>query len=70
MMTICETSVSRNLLNVKRVASKIDRSPRWVWSAVAAGAFPSPLKVGDRGARWIETEIDAWINDLALKRTR
>ena len=69
MVSILEVApMGRRLLGVKRVAAKLDRSTRWIWSALAAGRFPAPVRLGTRGVRWIEAEIDQWIDALALDR--
>lgn len=67
-MTAEVIAVPCRLLNVKKVAAKLDRSTRWVWQAVADDEFPVPLKLGGRGARWIESEVDTWISRLAESR--
>ena len=58
------------LLDVKQVAAKIARSTRWVWRAVAGKEFPAPVKLGNRGARWVEAEVDQWIDGLREQRDR
>lgn len=60
--------VGQRLLDVRRVSRKVARSPRWVWSVTAAREFPQPIRVGLRGTRWIEQEIDGWIDALARGR--
>ena len=69
MAIICEVALTgKRLLGVKRVAAKLDRSTRWISATLAAGRFPAPVRLGTRGVRWIEAEIDQWIDALALDR--
>lgn len=37
------------------------------WRLIRAGKFPKPIKVGSRNA-WIESEVDAWIQDRIAER--
>ncbi len=60
----------KRLLDVKQVAIKVSRSTRWIWRAVASNQFPAPVPVGTRGARWIEAEVDEWIDGLRDVRNR
>jgi predicted DNA-binding transcriptional regulator AlpA len=56
------------LLDVRQVAVKVTRSPRWVWSAVSAGSFPQPVQISDRGTRWFADEVDDWIESFRVAR--
>ncbi|OBX17804.1 hypothetical protein A9995_14800 [Erythrobacter sp. QSSC1-22B] len=55
------------LLNVKEVAKLISLSRSSVYAKVAAGKFPTQLKL-DESARWSKSEVMAWINEQAAKR--
>lgn len=52
------------LLRINEVALLIGLSKHSIRGLVAAGTFPSPVKVGVRGVAWRRTEIDAWIAAL------
>ncbi len=58
----------RRLLDVQQVAEKIGKSSRWVWRAASLGEFPRPVRVGKRGSRWPEDEVEAWILGLIHQR--
>ena len=32
-----------------------------IYSAIKAGKFPRPVRIGDRAVAWSEAEIDGWI---------
>jgi prophage regulatory protein len=34
-----------------------------LYAMTAAGKFPKPIKLSERSVAWIESEIQAWIND-------
>lgn len=57
------------LITADRVAEKLSRSSRDVWRLCNADTtFPRPVKIGQRGTRWLESEVDAWIVGLAASR--
>jgi prophage regulatory protein len=60
----------------KRVLSfpdlKSEKGIAWsrqqVWRQVKAGKFPAPIKLGEGTAAWLETEIDAWLDERVAER--
>jgi prophage regulatory protein len=48
-------------------ARGIDFNNSTIWRKTKAGAFPKPIKVGNRNA-WLETEIDQHIESLIAER--
>jgi predicted DNA-binding transcriptional regulator AlpA len=58
-----------NLLTVKQVAAKLSVSVGHVWKlAQRDETFPKSFGIGmggqrQRGTRWIESQVDAWIAD-------
>lgn len=42
-----------------------------IWRLVKLGAFPRPIKLSPRCCRWIEDEIETWIDErIAMDRGR
>jgi prophage regulatory protein len=37
------------------------KSDSQIYALVQAGKFPPPVKIGSRASAWIESEINAWI---------
>ena len=37
-----------------------------IYAAVAAGKFPTPIKLGPRAVGWLESEIDACVERLII----
>ncbi len=35
-----------------------------MYALMKSGDFPRPLKLGKRSVAWVETEVDAWIEEL------
>lgn len=51
------------LLDVRETAALVGMSARWLWRAVSAGDFPTPIKIG-RATRWRRCEVEAWVEGL------
>jgi prophage regulatory protein len=50
------------LLKTREVMELLNVGRTTLWRWMAAGKFPRPIKIGDRGDnRWRQSEIDAWI---------
>lgn len=41
-----------------------------LWRLIKAGAFPRPVKIGENKSAFVETEIDAWIEEKIVERDR
>lgn len=53
---------SPRLLQNADVCRKVKLSRASIYRAVKRGDFPAPVKIGEHSPRWIESEVDAWIN--------
>ena len=51
-----------DLLTVKKVAARLDCSPRHIYRLVDAGKMPPPVKLGVL-VRWRRTELENWLAD-------
>jgi prophage regulatory protein len=56
------------LLPFAEVSKMVGLKRTAIYAAVAAGAFPRPLKIG-KLSRWSERELAAWIKDLKVVRS-
>jgi len=54
-------NVKRTLIKIERVKDRIGLSKTTIYAWVALGIFPRPVSFGHGMSRWIEEEIDAWI---------
>jgi prophage regulatory protein len=57
------------LLRLPIVMRKCGLSRSAVYARIAQGAFPQPVKLGERAVGWVESEIDQWIEDR-IERSR
>lgn len=60
-----------NLLTRQQLEQKIQLSRSQIYSLVAKGQLPAPLKIGqgDKGAvRWRLDEIEAWLSERPRSR--
>ncbi|MBI3918167.1 MAG: AlpA family phage regulatory protein [Betaproteobacteria bacterium] len=51
-----------SLLAIAQVCLRVGHKKSWVWQEVRAGRFPPPIHCG-KSARWVSSEIDAWIRE-------
>jgi prophage regulatory protein len=56
------------LLRLSEVLARASIGRTAAYELIARGAFPPPVKVGSRMSRWIEWEVQAWIEQLAEGR--
>jgi prophage regulatory protein len=40
-----------------------------LYSLVAVGAFPQPIQLSTRRVGWLESEVQAWLEERVAKRT-
>jgi prophage regulatory protein len=59
----------KKALRRKQVEEKIGRSTSWLYDAMARNRFPLPLRDG-RSVRWLEHEVDEYLDRLAAARDR
>jgi prophage regulatory protein len=56
-----------NFFTVKQVMERTGLSRSTLWRLVKKGGFPPPIKIG-KSARWRESDLDAWEEQLLAKR--
>ena len=56
--------VVAELLTVEQVAAITGMAVRTVWTRVAEGKFPQPVKNG-RSTRWRRRDVNGWMDSLA-----
>ena len=55
------------LLKLAEVSLKVGMKKSAIYDAIAHGTFPAPLKHGAT-SRWVESEVQAWIDGLKAAR--
>jgi prophage regulatory protein len=57
----------KKLIGMPAVLGRVPLCKASVYSLIARGEFPAPVKIGRRSA-WLEHEVSAWMDALAEKR--
>ena len=56
------------LLRLREVCRRTGKSRSEIYRRIAAGDFPSPVKLGERASAWVEHEVSAWIAERIAAR--
>lgn len=51
------------LIRITEVEDTVGLTKGAIYGRIRRGEFPSPVRVGDRAVRWLESEIQSWIAD-------
>lgn len=51
----------QQLLRIPEVLGETGLKRSSLYVLVAAGKFPAPVKLSERSSAWIQTEVEAWI---------
>jgi prophage regulatory protein len=62
-----QNAAPKRLISLPEVMRKTASCRASVYKRVASGQFPRPVKIG-RSTRWLEAEIDRWIDAAAHAR--
>lgn len=49
------------LIKMPEVMHRTANGKAWIYRLIAQGRFPQPVKIGSRSIAFVESEIDAWI---------
>jgi prophage regulatory protein len=63
---IADRKLEDRILRLPQVRIKTGRANATIWKDVSAGTMPPPIRIGVRAVGWRESELDAWIEALAL----
>jgi prophage regulatory protein len=61
-MTITPTTTDR-ILPKRQVLGRADFSSTTLWREVRAGRFPPPVKLSPNRVGWLESAVNAWIQE-------
>jgi len=62
------SDADERLLTLKEVQHKTGLGRTTVYKMVKKGDFPPQVQIGPRSVRWLQTEIDHWINSRVERR--
>ncbi len=51
-----------------QVQEIIPYSRSTIYSLIAAGDFPAPVKLGPRASAWVKSEVEAWAESRIAER--
>jgi prophage regulatory protein len=54
---------NHKLIRRPAVQEKTGLSRSTIYEKMKSGSFPTPVKLGPRAVGWVETEVDAWLED-------
>lgn len=56
----------RRILRMKEVISRTGLSRGGIYARMSRDEFPASLALGGRAVGWLESDIDAWINERVI----
>lgn len=63
------STMTIELITIKGFRELAKIGPTSIYAGIKSGIFPKPIKVG-RASRWLRSEVEASISELARKRTQ
>ncbi|TDQ24713.1 AlpA family transcriptional regulator [Raoultella sp. BIGb0149] len=63
------TCQNKKLIRLPEVIKRTGFGKTWIYELIRAGRFPLQVKIGERAVAFIESEVDAWI-DNAIAHSR
>ncbi|MEA1988515.1 MAG: AlpA family phage regulatory protein [Pseudomonadota bacterium] len=67
-------NTQRTLLNIRQLTERLSLSKSAIYRRLDSKdklhdpSFPKPIKMGETTSRWIESEVDDWIENLIFKQ--
>jgi len=59
--------MTKKILRLTSVIERTGCSRSTIYSMISIGKFPNSIKIGSRSVGWLESEINDWIEQCALK---
>lgn len=60
-MTTQTKTQPRRFLRLPKVKERVPLSTSEIYRRIEAGTFPKPIPLGARAVGWLESDINAWI---------
>jgi prophage regulatory protein len=60
--------MSDTILRLPQVKHRVGLSRSSIYLAISHGRFPSPIRLGSRAVGWLQSEIDAWLQQKITAR--
>jgi prophage regulatory protein len=58
----------KRALNLKAVMDKTGKGHTAIYDEMHRGIFPKPIRYGSKAVRWLEHEVDAYLDARAAER--
>lgn len=55
------------ILRLPKLIALIGMSRSWVYTEVATGRFPAPVKLGSRAVGWRHSDVEVWLTSRSSK---
>lgn len=59
-----------SVLKIDQVIQRTGMSRSSIYVKISRGEFPRQIKLGERAAAWVVTEVEQWIIDRITERDR
>lgn len=59
--------MTQAILRRKKVEAKTGFPRSTLYLKIAQGEFPKPIKIGARAVGWLESDVDAWIEQRIVE---
>lgn len=60
--------MSMKLIRIKDVMGRTGLGRSTIYKYMSIGGFPKPIKLGTRAVAWVESEIEAWVQQSIERR--
>ncbi|EAV7503857.1 AlpA family transcriptional regulator [Salmonella enterica] len=60
--------MKHSLIRLPEVCRRTGNGKSWTYKQIKEGRFPQPVKTGFRSVAWVESEVDAWIEQRIAER--
>ncbi|HFZ8993825.1 TPA: helix-turn-helix transcriptional regulator [Citrobacter freundii] len=60
--------MSQSLIRFSEVQRRTGYSKAWIYRLLKEERFPPPVKIGSRAIAFVESEVDAWIEQRIAER--
>ena len=51
------------ILRLPAVTSRTGLSKSTIYKRISEGSFPAPISLGDRAVGWIDSAVEAWVQE-------
>lgn len=56
-------TASNRVLRLRQVKNMLGLSKTTIYARIGEGTFPRPISLGGRSVGWLESEVNAWLNE-------